>query len=135
MTVETIATGTEHLLASLEDGILTLTMNRPEARNALSREMLDALSEQLAVAELNADVRCVVMTGTGKGFCAGGDVKAMNARRLADEPEFTRKQCGTPRKSANRFSNASAYSPAVSQKSSEASTRLAISFSSKRRPA
>jgi len=80
MAAETIATGTDHLLASMDEGVLTLTLNRPEARNALSRELLDALSEQLAVAELNSDVRCVVVTGAGKGFCAGGDVKAMAAR-------------------------------------------------------
>jgi 2-(1,2-epoxy-1,2-dihydrophenyl)acetyl-CoA isomerase len=80
MAADTIVTGTDHLLASLEDGVLTLTLNRPEARNALSRELLDALCEQLASAELNSDVRCVVVTGAGRGFCAGGDVKAMAAR-------------------------------------------------------
>jgi len=80
MAAEAIATGTDHLLASIEDGVLTLTLNRPEARNAMSRELLDAFGEQLGVAELNSDVRCVVVTGAGKGFCAGGDVKAMAAR-------------------------------------------------------
>jgi 2-(1,2-epoxy-1,2-dihydrophenyl)acetyl-CoA isomerase len=72
-------TGTDELLAQLEDGILTLIMNRPEARNALSAAMSVALAEQLADAELNPEVKCVVLTGAGKGFCAGGDVKGMAA--------------------------------------------------------
>ncbi len=80
MVEETIATGTEDLLASLEDGILTLVLNRPKARNAMSRDMTGALAEQLAAAELNPSVRCIVLTGAGKGFCAGGDVKGMAAR-------------------------------------------------------
>lgn len=80
MAAETVVTGTDHLLASLEDNVLTLTLNRPEARNALSRELLDALSEQLNAAEQNPKVRAIVLTGAGKGFCAGGDVKAMAAR-------------------------------------------------------
>lgn len=70
-------TGTPHVLANLTDGVLTLTLNRPEARNALTVEMLDALAAQLARAELADDVRCVALTGSGKGFCAGGDVNAM----------------------------------------------------------
>ena len=80
MAEKTISTGTDHLLASLEDGVLTLTLNRPEARNAMSREMTATLAEQLADAELNSAVRCIVLTGAGKGFCAGGDVKGMAAR-------------------------------------------------------
>ena len=80
MAAEAIATGTDHLLASMDEGILTITLNRPEARNALTPEMLDAFSEQTAYAESNSEVRCVVVTGAGKGFCAGGDVKAMAAR-------------------------------------------------------
>ena len=76
---ETVNTGTDDLLGELDDGVLTLTMNRPEARNAMSGEMTAAMSEQLASAEFNPEVRCIVLTGAGKGFCAGGDVKGMAA--------------------------------------------------------
>mgnify|MGYP001457520781 FL=1 len=76
---QTVNTGTDDLLGELDDGVLTLTMNRPEARNAMSGEMTAAMSEQLASAELNPEVRCIVLTGAGKGFCAGGDVKGMAA--------------------------------------------------------
>ena len=70
-------TGTTDLLADLSDGVLTLTLNRPEARNAMSRAMNSALAEQLAAAEADPAVKCIVLTGAGKGFCAGGDVKGM----------------------------------------------------------
>lgn len=75
----TVATGTEDLLAELDQGVLTLTLNRPQARNAMSRAMVEALAEQLGKAELDPKVRCIVLTGAGKGFCAGGDVKGMAA--------------------------------------------------------
>lgn len=75
-----IETGTQDLLASLDSGVLTLTLNRPEARNAMSREMNAALAAQLASAELDSAVKCIVLTGSGQGFCAGGDVKGMAAR-------------------------------------------------------
>ena len=74
-----VKTGTDDLLADLTDGVLTLTMNRPEARNAMSDAMTSALAQQLADAELNRDVKVIVLTGAGKGFCAGGDVKGMAA--------------------------------------------------------
>lgn len=75
-----INTGTNDLLASLDENVLTLTMNRPDARNAMSGSMTTALAEQLAKAELDPGVKCIVLTGAGKGFCAGGDVKGMAAR-------------------------------------------------------
>ncbi len=75
-----IDTGTSDLLAALAGGVLTLTLNRPEARNALSGPMILALGRQLAWAELAAEVRAVVLTGAGGGFCAGGDVKSMASR-------------------------------------------------------
>jgi 2-(1,2-epoxy-1,2-dihydrophenyl)acetyl-CoA isomerase len=75
-----IDTGTTDLLASLDDGVLTLTLNRPEARNAMSGAMTSALAQQLAAAELDPKVKCVVLTGAGRGFCAGGDVKGMASR-------------------------------------------------------
>ena len=77
---DAIDTGTNDLLATLDGGVLTLTLNRPEARNAMSDEMNQALARQLASAELDSAVKCVVLTGAGKGFCAGGDVKGMNTR-------------------------------------------------------
>jgi len=74
-----VETGTDDLLADLTDGVLTLTMNRPEARNAMSDAMTGAMAQQLADAELNSAVKVIVLTGAGKGFCAGGDVKGMAA--------------------------------------------------------
>jgi 2-(1,2-epoxy-1,2-dihydrophenyl)acetyl-CoA isomerase len=71
---------TQHLQTHLADGVLTLTMNRPEARNAMSADMNAALAEHLAAAETNAEVKCIVLTGAGRAFCAGGDVKGMAAR-------------------------------------------------------
>ena len=79
MTVEIIDTGTNELLAELDAGVLTITLNRPEARNAMSDGMMVALKTQLEEGELNPQVRCLVLTGAGKGFCAGGDVKGMAA--------------------------------------------------------
>jgi 2-(1,2-epoxy-1,2-dihydrophenyl)acetyl-CoA isomerase len=70
-------TGTDDLLLRIEDGVAVLTMNRPERRNALSGRMLDALGRALAALEVDDDVRCIVLTGAGGAFCAGGDVKGM----------------------------------------------------------
>ncbi len=68
---------TKDLIELIEDGVATLTMNRPERRNAMSTDMVRALLE--AVSRLAADqgVGVVVLTGAGGAFCAGGDVKAM----------------------------------------------------------
>src|SRR5271169_4376431 len=80
MAAQEIDTGTTDLIASLDDGVLTLTLNRPEARNAMSGPMTAALAQHLAAAEFDSRVKCVVLTGAGRGFCAGGDVKGMAAR-------------------------------------------------------
>ncbi len=83
----TIDAGTEDLLAELDGGVLTLTLNRPAARNAMSGAMNAALGRQLAWAETASDVRVVVLTGAGQGFCAGGDVKGMASRNDGGAPE------------------------------------------------
>jgi 2-(1,2-epoxy-1,2-dihydrophenyl)acetyl-CoA isomerase len=75
--MRTIQTGTDDLLAVVDDGVVTLTMNRPERRNAMSRAMNQALGQVLAEIEVDDDVGCVVLTGAGGAFCAGGDVKGM----------------------------------------------------------
>jgi 2-(1,2-epoxy-1,2-dihydrophenyl)acetyl-CoA isomerase len=67
----------QDLLVSREDGVLKLAFNRPEARNALTPDMIDRLGDELAAAELDHSVGCIVLTGAGDAFCAGGDVKAM----------------------------------------------------------
>lgn len=82
-------TETNDLLVTRRDGVLTLAFNRAEARNALTPAMLERLGEELAAAELDNDVGCIVLTGAGDAFCAGGDVKnmaRMNAGGGAPDP-------------------------------------------------
>ncbi len=79
MTSRTIDTGTEDFLAEVKDGIAILTMNRPQARNAMSGPMNQALQKTLAEAEHDPEIKVIILTGAGKGFCAGGDVKGMAA--------------------------------------------------------
>jgi 2-(1,2-epoxy-1,2-dihydrophenyl)acetyl-CoA isomerase len=63
------------LLETTEGGVLTLTLNRPERRNALDVALIAALSARLAAAGEDRAVRCVVLTGAGGAFCAGADLK------------------------------------------------------------
>ena len=65
------------LLEQVKDGVAVLTLNRPDRLNAMSRPMLDALLEALPRLAEDPDVGVVVLAGAGRGFCAGGDVKAM----------------------------------------------------------
>ena len=65
------------LLEQVKDGVAVLTLNRPDRLNAMSRPMLDALLEALPRLTEDPTVGVVVLTGAGRGFCAGGDVKAM----------------------------------------------------------
>ena len=68
---------TQDLLEAIKDGVALLTLNRPERLNALSGPMLDAMLEALPRLADDPSVGVVVITGAGRGFCAGGDVKAM----------------------------------------------------------
>ena len=62
-----------------EGGVLTLTLNRPDKRNALSSALVEALHGALDSADLDAEVRVVVLTGAGKDFCAGADLEELLA--------------------------------------------------------
>ena len=77
---------TQDLLETVADGVATLTLNRPDSRNALSRPMMVALAEALPRLALDPKVRAVVVTGAGRAFCSGGDVKGF-AQRAAGEGE------------------------------------------------
>ena len=76
---------TQDLIETVEGGIATLTMNRPEARNAFSRAMMDAMSEALPRLAVDPAVRLVVITGAGNAFSAGGDVKGF-AKNVGGAP-------------------------------------------------
>ena len=67
------------LTAALAGGVLTLTLDRPEKRNALDQPTISALLGELEHAELDADVRVVALRGAGKDFCAGADLDELRA--------------------------------------------------------
>lgn len=73
------------LQSSLKDGVLRLTLDRQEKRNALSPDLIRALRTGLAQARDDPAVRCILLTGKGAAFCAGGDFDAMRARHDAPE--------------------------------------------------
>ena len=68
------ASSTEELLVEQNGNIVVITLNRPDRLNAISRVMLNELSMKMTEANKDPDVRCIVLTGSGKGFCAGLDL-------------------------------------------------------------
>ena len=70
----------ECLLYDVKDRIATLTLNRPERLNALGDSLRDDLLDAVLKAGADDEVRAIVITGAGRGFCSGGDVKAMSER-------------------------------------------------------
>jgi len=75
------------LLSSVEAGILSLTLNRPDKRNALNSELIDLLHQALERADLDAEVRAVLIRGAGKDFCAGADLDELLASADRDLAE------------------------------------------------
>jgi 2-(1,2-epoxy-1,2-dihydrophenyl)acetyl-CoA isomerase len=71
------------LIETVENGIATLTLNRPERLNALSMDIRSGLLEALERLGYDNNVGCIVLTGAGRAFCAGGDVKSMAERATA----------------------------------------------------
>jgi len=87
-------TGEDILLSRIDaDGIAHVTLNRPGAYNALSLDLMRALIEALRTLEANAAVRVVVLSGAGKGFCAGHDLKEMRANPSRAFYEDTFRTC------------------------------------------
>src|SRR3954466_416710 len=82
MTTETkIDTGTDELLCVIRDRVAIITLNRPEARNAMSDNLTPALRNMIKACGENRDVGVLLLTGAGTAFCAGGNVKGMGANR------------------------------------------------------
>jgi len=79
----------DRLLVELRAGVLTLTLSRPEKRNAIDAAMVEALHRELERAELDAKVRLVLLRGAGKDFCAGADLAELlaSADQAAEQNE------------------------------------------------
>lgn len=76
---------TDQILFAVEDGIATLTLNRPERMNAFTFEMIDAWVERIQEVRRDDAIKVLIVTGAGKAFCAGGDIVEMKDR-LAQTP-------------------------------------------------
>lgn len=108
-----IDTGTHELLCDLQDGVATVTLNKPEKRNALGDILTPALRAILL--ELEADARCgaILLTGAGRAFCAGGDVSGMGSNRKPRRPRAHDPL--KPRGEAARGSDAPARPPDLAE--------------------
>lgn len=73
----------QFILMSGMDGIATITLNRPELRNAINDQMRAELIAAFEQADADPAIRAVILTGAGKGFCSGGDIGGMRARLAA----------------------------------------------------
>jgi enoyl-CoA hydratase len=88
-----------HCLVEREGPLVVVTLNRPEAKNALSGEMLVGMWDAWQMIDANDEIRCAIVTGAGGDFCAGADLKAMASgdqspraaatrQRMADDPDL-----------------------------------------------
>ncbi len=82
----------EHLLEIVEDKVATITLNRPDALNAVTREMLKDLYDKVEKLAEDPDVGAIVLKGAGRAFCSGGDVKSMAAGKDANATLETLRQ-------------------------------------------
>jgi len=83
--MNTIETGTEELLCRLEDRVAIITLNRPKKKNALSDHLTPALRQTLLDLETKREVGCILITGSGDAFCAGGDIGGMGGNASKDK--------------------------------------------------
>ncbi len=87
-----VETGSEEVLCRVEERAAVVTLNRPEARNALTLEMKRVLVELIPRLGADAGVGCVLLTGAGSAFCAGGDTKMMARDGKPPSPEERKRQ-------------------------------------------
>src|SRR5919204_5040291 len=80
-----VSSGEPHLLVERDGPIVTLTMNRPQARNAFSAEMLARMVDAWEMIDADEGIRVAILTGAGGHFCAGADLKTMFSSDPSDE--------------------------------------------------
>ncbi len=74
----------ETIIVDIEDHVAKITLNRPEALNALNDQLLSELAEALSCAQKDEKVRCIILTGSEKAFAAGADIKMMGEKSFVD---------------------------------------------------
>ncbi|MEK9880846.1 MAG: enoyl-CoA hydratase-related protein, partial [Paracoccaceae bacterium] len=74
----------ETIIVDVQDHISVITLNRPDALNALNDQLLEELGDALLDAQRNDKVRCIVLTGSEKAFAAGADIKMMSSKSFVD---------------------------------------------------
>lgn len=89
-----ITSPTDHLLVEQDGHVVTVTMNRPDKRNAWSGEMIHGMAEVWDAIDADDDVRVAILTGAGGNFCAGADLTAMSATRSSGDDGFADKVAG-----------------------------------------
>lgn len=86
----------DELTVAADRGVVTLTLNRPERRNAVTPELIDILHEELDRIEADETRRCVVVTGAGQAFCAGFDIERIESQssgQAGAEPRIVERLC------------------------------------------
>jgi 2-(1,2-epoxy-1,2-dihydrophenyl)acetyl-CoA isomerase len=74
----------EDIIVQLEENVLSITLNRPNALNAFSRDMMEGIMEALQMAKSNPEIRAILLSGEGRSFSAGGDIKRMGKKTPVD---------------------------------------------------
>ena len=76
----------ETLLYEVDQGVATITLNRPAVLNAINQQMIEELQATLDTVKDDTSVRAVVLTGAGRGFCSGADLKARQRVKPSEAP-------------------------------------------------
>ncbi|MCA0940243.1 enoyl-CoA hydratase [Yangia mangrovi] len=74
----------ETIIVEVDDDVATITLNRPDALNALNSQLLGELAQALTEADANDKVRCIILTGSAKAFAAGADIKEMSEKSFVE---------------------------------------------------
>ena len=90
--MDSINTGTDELLCHIYERVATITLNKPQKKNALGDILTPALRETIAVLENDNRVGSILITGAGDAFCAGGDVSSMGSgSSISNKHEISKK--------------------------------------------
>jgi enoyl-CoA hydratase/carnithine racemase len=100
----------EHILVDVEDGVETITLNRPEKLNAMNRRLMSELHTEVKRLEADDSVGCVVLTGAGtRAFSAGGDIH----EQLADDARYTQEELDARRSGRGSYDISACSKPVI----------------------